>query len=171
MIIAVNHECTAANMSIQQKERRDAFRIRILLGAIIKKKMNSAGKTVHIFVGGRNNINRAPIMHFLARLHGAPKVVTLDVDAVKMNRMTPKDIVDWLLESDVHFIIAHVHQGIVSRVVGETDLTTRWTAKSLKEQLWRLHSHPGFPSGDSLNCPIFLQVILALSSTFASYRR
>ena len=31
---------------------------------------------------------------------------------VKDNLWNPKDLVDWLLNSDVHFIIAHIHQDL-----------------------------------------------------------
>jgi hypothetical protein len=53
---------------------------------------------------------------------------------VNKYKLTEMDIVNWLLEGDIHFIISHIHQGIV-----------------------KLHDHPGFPSGDNLQCPVFTQ--------------
>ena len=37
----------------------------------------------------------------------------IDVDTVKTQHLTVQSIVQWLLSSDVHLIITHMHQGIM----------------------------------------------------------
>jgi hypothetical protein len=37
----------------------------------------------------------------------------IDIDTVKMQHLTIQSIVQWLLSSDVHLIITHMHQGIM----------------------------------------------------------
>jgi len=59
---------------------------------------------------------------------------------------TPTDLIDWLLDSDIHIIATHVHQGI-----------PRWSASIVYTELQRLRNHCGFPSGDQLQCPVFTQ--------------
>jgi len=70
----------------------------------------------------------------------------LNVDNVRKRRYSPTDIVDWLLKADFHFIIVHMHQGVISKQT-PPDETLRWTADTLRSELWRLRDHPGFPSG------------------------
>jgi len=62
---------------------------------------------------------------------------------------SPKDLVDWLLNSAVHFILTHVHQGVRAFLM--------WNMCDLQYQLQRLSTHSGFPNGNKLNCPVFLQ--------------
>lgn len=78
-------------------------------------------------------------------------VESKNVDEIKNENMQPLDLFDWLLESDVHFIIAHIHQGLIPQY---------WNSKAdvvydfLAESLCR---HIGFPRGLKLRCPIFCQ--------------
>jgi hypothetical protein len=58
------------------------------------------------------------------------------------------DFVNWLLQSHIHFIIAHPHQGTES---------FGWSIESIYAELQRLKHHQGFPSGKHLDCPIFTQ--------------
>ena len=68
---------------------------------------------------------------------------------VRELEFTEKDLVDWLLDSHVHFILAHIHQGIVS---------LGWDFDVLyRQQLPRLYYHPGFPTRNQLFCPVFTQ--------------
>ncbi len=60
----------------------------------------------------------------------------------------PKELIEWLLGSNVHFILTHIHQGLES---------CQWDIAVLYEQVQRLRYHPGFPSGAQLQCPIFTQ--------------
>ena len=74
------------------------------------------------------------------------RVVTLDCSEVNKYKLTEMDIVNWLLKGDIHFIISHIHQGIVNINMNK-----------LYSSIVKLHDHPGFPSGDSLQCPVFTQ--------------
>jgi hypothetical protein len=60
-------------------------------------------------------------------------------------RLTPKIVIDWLLESDIHFVITHMHQSLF------------WNIPSWLKQMDRLGGHYGWPAYENLRCPIFLQ--------------
>ena len=68
------------------------------------------------------------------------------VHEMRTLRWAPDDLIDWLLDSDIHFIVTHPHQG-----------NPRWDVSQLHRALERLRLHPGFPNNDQLNCPVFLQ--------------
>lgn len=119
----------------------------------------SSSLRIRVFLGGRDNKNGNYLKAALSSTPGRIyNVDELDVDRVKSKKFSPQDIVDWLLDSDIHFILGHLHQGIISPHVGLTETTVKWNADDMKKQLLRLSTHPGFPSGDNLSCPIFLQV-------------
>ena len=74
-------------------------------------------------------------------------IVYLTCSEVKENHMTEEDIVYWLSQGDIHFIITHIHQGIC-----------RIRMEKLYSMLYReLSIHPGFPLEESLRCPVFTQ--------------
>lgn len=64
--------------------------------------------------------------------------------------MNMEDLVNWLLNSDVHFILGNIHQGYAKHNCS-IDL------RDVQCQLQRLEFHNGFPSGDLLSCPVFTQ--------------
>jgi len=68
------------------------------------------------------------------------------VHEMRTLRWEPDDLIDWLLDSDIHFVVTHPHQG-----------NPRWDVSQLYLALDRLRLHPGFPNNDQLNCPVFLQ--------------
>ena len=68
------------------------------------------------------------------------------VQDMRINDWSPMDLVQWLLQSDIHFIITHVHQGNV-----------RWNVCEVHQALQLLQNHPGYPNGIELSCPVFLQ--------------
>lgn len=57
---------------------------------------------------------------------------------------------DKFLEADLHFILAHPHQGAKIKQLG-------WDMVRLGDNLQRLYYHVGFPRAGELRCPIFLQ--------------
>ena len=57
-------------------------------------------------------------------------------------------MVDALLVADIHFVLAHVHQGSIKHF---------WHIPTVLSALSRLRYHEGFPSGVELNCPAFTQ--------------
>jgi hypothetical protein len=80
----------------------------------------------------------------------------LTISDVKKRKWKPKDIIDWLIDSDVHFVLTHIHQGLDQ---------LNWNMSELynNEVDQRLLKHKGFP--ETL-CPIWIQAkfdyILAL---------
>jgi len=74
------------------------------------------------------------------------RICTLDCSEVNDFKLTEDDIINWLLEGDIHFIISYIHQGIVNV-----------NMKKLYTSIMKLHDHPGFPVGDNLQCPVFTQ--------------
>ena len=88
--------------------------------------------------------------------HRATKVLNMDkvaiiycnIKMVKDNNWSPKELVDWLLDCDVHFIITHIHQGLEDM---------HWRMNELYEEVQRLHKHAGYPNGQHLRCPIWTQ--------------
>ena len=56
------------------------------------------------------------------------------------------DVINWLLGGNIHFIIGHIHQGIVN-----INMNKLYTA------IMKLQHRPGFPVGDNLQCPVFTQ--------------
>jgi hypothetical protein len=66
--------------------------------------------------------------------------------------MSPNDVINWLLQSNIHFILSYMHQGI--DLVSNSEF---WNVKSLSYEIQKLKYHNGFPNGAELRCPIFLQ--------------
>jgi len=62
------------------------------------------------------------------------RICTLDCSEVNDFKLTEDDIIIRLLEGDIHFIISHIHQGIVNVNMNE-----------LYKSIMRLHDHSGFP--------------------------
>jgi hypothetical protein len=73
---------------------------------------------------------------------------SMTVMGLRESNWSEKQFIDWLLESDIHMVITHPHQGT------ETFL---WSIDDLYNEINRLHKHIGFPSRDQLACPIFTQ--------------
>ena len=79
---------------------------------------------------------------------------------VKDNRWNPQDLIDWLLDCDVHFIIAHIHQGLEQLC---------WNMEDLYLQVQRLYRHYGYPNGQHLACPIWTQTKFDYLSVITKY--
>lgn len=72
-------------------------------------------------------------------------------DDIRKDNWKPADIMDWLLNSDIHFILSHVHQGI------SVPKNYDFNVEAIENEILRLMYHRGFPFGLNLRCPIFLQ--------------
>lgn len=114
--------------------------------------MESSRKlVVRVFVGGYSNhqescFNQAWATSSLFK-EGATKEV-LYHDNVRMKRWGFVEIIEWLKESDIHFILCHMHQGRKQQ---------QWDCTQLYLNLMDLQYHLGFPMAESLCCPIFTQ--------------
>ena len=80
------------------------------------------------------------------------KVTFTTTSDVKKSRWSPRELVDWLLSSHIHYIISHIHQGLNSLF---------WNMDELYNEIKRLRFHIGFPYLQKINCPIFTQNKLA----------
>ena len=67
---------------------------------------------------------------------------------IKDNSWNPKDLVDLLMNSDVHFIITHIHQGLEQ---------LGWDMVELYNEVQRFRYHIGYPNRIHLRCPIRTQ--------------
>ena len=74
----------------------------------------------------------------------------LDMEKVVVVYCNIKMVKDkrWLLDSDVHFIITHIHQGLEQLC---------WNMEDLYIEVQRLYRHYGYPNGKNLTCPIWTQ--------------
>ena len=77
-------------------------------------------------------------------------VFSISTTDIVKHHMSPTNLVDKLLDSDVHFILSHIHQSILDRNLG-------WTMDNVLRNLERLKYHNGFPTGEALTCPVFTQ--------------
>jgi hypothetical protein len=122
----------------------------IVEDAPLKRKRSGNRLTIHVFSGGKSSIQSIPFTSAVGRSNVSDvcHITEFSCKDVKDRNMTEKDFVDWLLESDVHFILSHVHQGLKQLA---------WHMVTLEMQLKRLTYHPGFPNMTKLHCPVFLQ--------------
>ena len=74
-----------------------------------------------------------------------------DSDHVKnVLKWTVSQLVDWLLEADIHLIPCHVHEGNLAK-------TESWNIENIRIQLKRLKYHKGVPMGKHFDCCIWGQ--------------
>jgi hypothetical protein len=110
---------------------------------------------VRIYAGGRNGFQYRAISTSISQLKRDFDCQGLGLNfnhEVKYNndvrklKWKPSDLVDWLLSGDMHIVCTHMHQGL-----------PHWNVADVLEALKRLKDHNGFPMGNSLTCPVFLQ--------------
>lgn len=115
--------------------------------------------TIRLFGGGTWSTQTSQFYAAIQELNlnkNFYQIETLSCDDVNVNHYSISYIVDWLLGGTIHWITAHVHQGIQLRIINSRNAMC-FTMEETIRQLQRLKYHPGFPSGDQLQCPIFLQ--------------
>jgi hypothetical protein len=114
-------------------------------------------KLIRVFLGAPGGINVGPFKSSLGSIIGSTcrekdfVVETVSTDEIKRRKLSPEAVVDWLEQSDYHFILSHVHQGITGGVIwgaGITDVTIQWGSTEIEKQFGRLASHRGFPTGE-----------------------
>ena len=79
---------------------------------------NMKDVTIRVFVGGRGSVQQekfaaalvSTIHVFDPELKSFPKEEYLDTDGAKDFGWGISEIVDWLVQSDIHFILNHIHQ-------------------------------------------------------------
>lgn len=76
----------------------------------------------------------------------------LNNDQIKTNSWGPEETVNWLIDSDIHLVMTHVHQGLTG--LPNQD---KWNIYNIENHFWRLKCHRGFPNDIYLKCRVFLQ--------------
>ena len=117
--------------------------------------MNSRPKIIiHVFRGSDANMQYVAWLAAIANIekrHGQSvelKIVYMSTSSLRNSHWTPMEFINWLQSCHYHFILGHAHQGIP--LWNGFDLLRAYAAL-------RDSKHPGYPSGDCLNCPIFTQ--------------
>jgi len=73
---------------------------------------------------------------------------TINNDEIRKWRWSPEQLVNWLLDSQIHFIMSHCHQGMNIQTWNPS-----WNdVLNLRQELYRLKDHIGYPSGEDLKC-------------------
>ena len=107
---------------------------------------------VRVFVGGHAANQCVPfvsaLQSFMLKHNLDCQVEYLYVkDVREIGTFNESGLVNWMLNSDVHFILTHIHQGLQNIL----------DCRILANELSRLANHIGFPCGHHLTCPIFTQ--------------
>jgi len=121
---------------------------------ISAKNISGAPIKIVVLTSGRDN---PQFNHFMtavndcAKEYGRGNIVYdfITSERVRMEFEHPRNLIDKVLEADIHFILGHIHQGVI-------DLT-QWNVVELYEELKRLQFHPGWPWGVKIECPILTQ--------------
>jgi len=111
------------------------------------------GVVLRVFTGGKSSEQSIPFTTALRMLDFSPIIDYINIDDIKRLKMGPQQLVEWLGRSHAHFILSHLHQGTSSQNVSQMG----WNMDELKKCVRQLFVHPGFPSGEGLNCPVFTQ--------------
>ena len=107
---------------------------------------------IRVFAGSKNNPQLAPFETAVQRVIERRPTRDFLVEILlneKMRKVNwgPKQVVDWLIDSDHYFIICHAHQG-----------NDDWDVQELYyQQFPRLWNSSGFPSKIKLTCAIEIQ--------------
>jgi len=122
------------------------------LDAIKYKRRCRVKPLVRIYMGSFYNNQWRRFSVFLGSFEAKYnlEVEVLNIQDVHERRMTEVEFVEYLLAADIHFIFGHVHQGEKIRAL-------QWNMETLKDNLYRLKYHNGFPTGVEVQCPVFLQ--------------
>ena len=125
-------------------------KLKLMEGSTLKCKRKAV--LIRVFSGGMAGVQVQPFITAISatladhRAHINIMVEYLSTSQLRSEHMTPNDLVDWLLASDIHYFLSHAHQSIVA-----------WDCREITDAYWRLVGHNGFPSGLGLFCNIFLQ--------------
>jgi len=129
----------------------------------LNKNKNDNIVTIGIFTGGSDArqkddvINAAGVVEsFFQDLGIEIRYSIFDNETVfNKKHWTPSDLINFLLEHDIHLIPTHGHQGNIAR--GNDINRLMWTANEYVDKLQLLQYHLGYPNGRYLFCPVYLQ--------------
>jgi len=103
---------------------------------------------VHVYAGGESGNMCGPFITALSESGLQHKeIVKVEYKYKReFNSKDPIDLVNWLLDCDIHFILTHPIQAM-----------NGWNCSELFPMLDMLRDHPGWPCGDQFDCPMFTQ--------------
>lgn len=106
-----------------------------------------------VYEGGDHNSNHQRVAFTAAwanhELSNISDIQFLSHKQVKENNWRQDEIFKWLLVSDIHIILCHIHQG--------EKFGGAWDCSEYILNLLSLEFHLGIPMGEYLRCPIFTQ--------------
>lgn len=156
-VFSINSNCSLSkivqrlivNMNTEVENESD-------VNAFVPKSIYCKIVLFRIFTGGKDYAQGTSFLSAVQELRLPPhqyKMEMINITQIKDNKWSCGQLVDWLLDSHVHLILSHVHQGYS----GANQLMMGWNMEELAYELNRLKHHVGFPMGASLSCPVFTQ--------------
>jgi hypothetical protein len=153
-----------ANNLFASNDNADFFKLNLAKAADTIFRAPSSSSNIfiiRIIGGGEGNIQTSQLIAAIQELNLHQSLYSIELltcDHINTKHYSIKSIVDWAIAGHMHLISCHVHQGIQlqiinSRVPGKNS----FNLESMMGQLQRLQYHSGFPTGDKLKCPVFLQ--------------
>ncbi len=116
---------------------------------------------IRVYEGGERGNQNVPFcaakheMYSTLSTLAPPRSVVFESLTIKQlfdRNLGTNDLIKWLLESHIHIILTHIHQGFSTHGSGiNVDMN------EMMRNLLRLRYHVGFPSGEHLYCPVFTQ--------------
>ena len=120
-----------------------------------KRKREDIKPLIRIYIGGAMTCGQTHIGLFDTAMENVgmlekgwtiERLSIKDIREKKLDWDNPSHLVDWLLQSDIHVILIQgLHQGMIEQ----------WHPSDCQREIRRLECHPGFPSGNHLQCPVF----------------
>ena len=105
------------------------------MNLMVQKIIKNVRMLIRIFIGGKAGKDSFfNALGIIQTIHGANLLVELiDTDMMKRDpfRFTPKALVDWFLQSDIHIIVGHLHQGLDHLCWDIEDLLLEYPASAL----------------------------------------
>jgi hypothetical protein len=141
-------------MSLEDEDIRDLI-LPLLFTSLAAKKDRKETIVVRVLISGSENQQYVAFKEaadIASSEYGSDGILYEYMDCQHVRKLfeKPSDLVDWILESDIHFILGHIHQGgVIEKAL--------WSVTELYEELMRLRNHLGWPWGSKLNCPILTQ--------------
>jgi hypothetical protein len=147
------------DLSVLNKSDVDSIIKIAEIAALRKRPLEDNYILIRIFIGGMKSVQAEVLEHAIVEVVNKCKnnfglnikVEKFTNDDVR-NRLkwSINELIDALLESDIHIISTHVHQGNVSK-------TDSWNMINILSNIDRLEYHLGIPMGKHIRCPVFRQ--------------
>ena len=124
---------------------------------VIKIHVWSGSESENSPVAGQKYAFDLALAAFAARLKLENDCPPVEIEyrgnnVIRNKKMSPMDMINWLLSGDIHIMLTHPHQG------QDPDRKfTLWNIPELHYSLDLLQYHIGFPNGINIRCPVVRQ--------------